>query len=214
MTQREFEHSNPGDERIERLISRALDGELGEDDRWEFEALIRTNPDARALFESYERVDALASASLAADFDGGAGRAHHDASGNGQSTFEYPTAARSAFGWRRQLRVGIAAAVLAAAAMIVVASLPMSRVTSLFSSDGDRSVAKTGNGQHDWPKAPATGNGAPMFVDYQTPVHQPQRIRDDVFRDVIGVQGDDPNVIIILERQTRAARVETVSGDI
>ena len=53
-----------------------------------------------------------------------------------------------------------------------------------------------------------------MLIDYQRPVYQPQRLEGDVFRDIIGVQGDDPNVIIVIERVTRQSRIETVSGEI
>lgn len=218
MMNREFENLSEFDDRIELLICRALDGELADEDRAEFETLMRSNPGAQALFESYECIDAAASAALTADVASFASidDARHAAGQNGRSNLQFSSPApQPRNGVGRQFRVGIAAAVLAAAAVIVIASLPISPLNSLWSPSGlDRSVTSNNDAHRDWPPAPAAGNGAPMFVDYRTPVYQPQRVRGDVYRDVIGVQGDDPNVIIILERQTRAARVETVSGDI
>jgi anti-sigma factor RsiW len=218
MMNRDFENLNESDERIELLISRALDGELAGDDRAEFESLLRTNPDAQALFESYENIDATASSALHADFAGHAryNDAQHATGHNGRSIQKFSAnAPLQPNGIGRQLRVGVGAALLAAAAVIVIASLPISQLSTWFSPSGNRqSISMSNNGQREWPPAPERGSGAPMLVDYQTPVYQPQRMRGDVFRDLIGVQGDDPNVIIFLERQTRAARVETVSGDI
>ena len=196
MTQRIPDNSNGMDDRAERLIVRALDGELTSAERIEFDGLIANSQAVAELYRSYRRMDALASEALHADFNG---------------AFESPVCdveAGSAAGhhWSRSVRVGLMTALLAAAAVVIVASLPFQWF--------DANLAQQGQATRAWPQHATHGPAAPMLVDYQRPVYQPQRLEGDVFRDVIGVQGDDPNVIIILERVTRQSRVETVSGDI
>ncbi|HPF39968.1 MAG TPA: hypothetical protein P5081_23980 [Phycisphaerae bacterium] len=197
MTQRNPDISNGVDDRSERLIVRALDGELSSAERVEFEALIAASPAAARLYRDYQRLDALAGAALHADFNAGV-----------NTTYSVVTSASShGHHWSKSMRVGVMTALLAAAAVIVLASLPI-----------QWSDTRTANSNHDhpqsWPNDPVVTPASPTFIDYQRPVYQPQRLEGDVFRDVIGVQGENPNVILIIERLTRQSRVETVSGEI
>ncbi len=190
--------SNEFDERAERLIVRALDGEISADEQLELERLIAGSPAVASLYQTYHRLDALSSDALHADFHGASG-VLHSVDGS-QST------SREDGHWSRSIRVGLATALLAAAAVIVIASLPIQWF--------DSTAVTNSHTSRDWPDDKTVGPGAPMLVDYQQPVYQPQRLEGDVFRDLIGVQGDDPNVIILFERMTRQSRVETVSGEI
>lgn len=198
MTDRIPDISNEVDESVERLIVRALDGEISADEQLELERLIAGSPAVASLYQTYRRLDALSSDALHADFHGATGILNNP--GSCQSTL------RDDGHWSRSIRVGLATALLAAAAVIVIASLPIQWF--------DSTAVTNSHTPRDWPDNKMVGPGAPMLVDYQRPVYQPQRLEGDVFRDFIGVQGDDPNVIILFERMTRQSRVETVSGEI
>lgn len=198
MRDRIYNPAESAEDRAERLMTRALDGEITPAERNELETLMDADPAIASMFQNYRRIDALASDALHADFQGAA-----DAFQT-QADQRYPLRIRDHV-WSRHVRVGLATALLAAAAVIVIASLP-------FGVTDSSGVASHSGGTRDWPKA--TVNQAPVFVDYQRPVYQPQRLEGDVFQDVIGVRGDNPNVIIILERLTRQSRVDAVSGEI
>ncbi|MCB9853599.1 MAG: hypothetical protein H6819_10930 [Phycisphaerales bacterium] len=188
------DNSSAVDDRAERLIVRSLDGEITPAEQIELDELLSNRPELVALFQEYRRIDALASDALYADFN-----AAHAPVG------QPAAAAQVAHHWSRSVKVGLMTALLAAAAVIVVASLPL----QWFSG----SVANNDQPKREWPHHETRTPAAPMLVDYQRPVYQPQRLEGDVFRDVIGVQGDNPNVIIIIERLTRQSRLETVAGE-
>jgi hypothetical protein len=53
---------------LERLISRALDGELSPEERIQFDRLLIRDPDARQQYDECERIDAVAADALASAF--------------------------------------------------------------------------------------------------------------------------------------------------
>jgi len=181
-------------ERIEILINRALDGELSPSDRRELDEALAHNESARALMQEYEALDRAAGAAIHADFAAS------------------PTVATSSTHYAQPrrwhgLRTGVTAALLAAAAMIVVASMPWSTIFS--GNNPEDQVA-----ERSFPPGPQQlPSYQPMQIDYRRPAYQPQQLRGDVYRDVIGIRGDNPNVIIILERETHATRLNPLVGD-
>jgi len=182
-------------ERIEILINRALDGELSAADRRELDDALANNESARALMQEYEALDRAAGVAIHADFEASPTSAT-------TSPLHYAQPPR----WHG-LRTGISAALFAAAAMIVVASLPWS---TIFPSNKPQDTIA----DRSFPPGPRQlPTYQPMQVDYRRPAYQPQQLRGDVYRDVIGIRGDNPNVIIILERETHAARLDPLVGD-
>lgn len=203
MRDRIYNNPTSAEDRAERLICRALDGEITPIEQNELETLIGANPAIASMYKDYQRIDALASDALHADFHdsrdtaGAADRAPADG---------YPTQLDDRRAWSSHLRVGAITALLAAAAVIVIATLPFGVI------DTPNGATHVRNARH-WPNERVV-SPSPMRVDYQRPIYQPQRLEGDVYQDVIGVRGDDPNTIIILERLTRQSRVDAVSGDI
>ncbi len=112
--------------------------------------------------------------------------------------------AKSAWWSWTPARVAAAAATCAAAAVLVLATIMLPPVGSGLGHDSGSGVVGD---------ALPPGRAA-MPIDYRTPVYQPMRLRGDVFRDVIGIQGDDPDMLLIFEREMRAASVETVTSEI
>lgn len=199
MNDRMHDSLNNVDERAERLIVRSLDGEATPAEQAELETLMGADPAVAALYRDYRRMDFMASDALHADFHRAADAGDHSSSNGRAIPMHGPALSK-------HLRVGLLTALVAAAAVIVIASLP-------FQAFDSTPMAHHNQTSRGWPQEKSYAP-APMLVDYQRPVYQPQRVEGDVFRDVIGVQGDNPNVIIILERLTRQSRMNTVSGDI
>lgn len=183
-------------ERIEILINRALDGELSSADRHELDEALARHEAARALMSEYQMLDSRAGTAIRSDFGTTSPAPLQDRT----------VPARDAHRWQG-LRTGAMAALLAAAAMIVVASLPWS---TLFSGSSNRDQMA----DRSFPPGPQQfPQYAPMQVDYRRPAYQPQQLRGDVYRDLIGIRGENPNVIIILERATHATRLDPLVGD-
>ena len=57
------------DERIERLISRSLDGKLTADERAELAEILRANAAARRLLDEYTEIDRLAIRAIRRDLE-------------------------------------------------------------------------------------------------------------------------------------------------
>ncbi|MFQ5411521.1 MAG: zf-HC2 domain-containing protein, partial [Phycisphaerae bacterium] len=104
-----FEQDIPDgvDERVERLISRWLDGEISPAESAELDRALAADPAARALFDDYREGDRLAAAALREDV----GALRHPPS-NGRFR-----------GWR----FAVAGAVLTAAAVVALSFLPVFR---------------------------------------------------------------------------------------
>lgn len=179
----------PVDDRTERLISRALDGELRDDERRELDAILKRDAAARALYHDYRSNDEAAAAALRLDFE--------------RSTAAANTSRP------RGLWLATAGSVLAAAAVLALfidlgsqgggGSAGAGRGTPAVRTDASRPLG---------PRAPMLDVADFRPIDY-TPRERHQRL----YRDVIGVQADDPDVIYIFERNTRSTESVPVRGD-
>lgn len=167
----------------ERLICRYLDGEIRPDEQAELDRILTRKPAARALLEEYRRNDRLAMEAVRADI----ARA-------------MPSPPSRSY---RNLRLAATGAVLAAAAMVALSFLP------LFYSGGQRVVRNAPLPSRS-PLPPAVDG---YLVDYQDVDYGPRRRQGDVYRDLIGIRGRDPNVIYVFERRTNSSRVVPISGD-
>ncbi len=103
----------------------------------------------------------------------------------------------------RAVWVTASAAVLAAAAVVILSFLP---IFNRGEPVAVRPPSPTGTGPRL--RAPSAA-----FVDYRNEDYQPRQRLQNVRRDLIGIRGDNPNVIFIIERSTRATQVVPVSGD-
>jgi len=173
-----------GEQRVERLICRLLDGEISAEQRAELDAILARDADARAMFMEYRRNDVLARSALRRDMAGAR------------------TAVVARRG-RRGLWLATVGGVLAAAAVIALSFLP------------ELWRAAPGQGQ---PMVERGERAAPMyqqptFVDYRNLDYRPERRQSEILRDVIGIQGENKNVIYLLERNTRATRITPISGE-
>lgn len=105
------------DPNVERLIVRGLDGELTEPERAELRRLVESEPDVRALYEQYCRLDMAVRDALLWAIDGEEG-------GEGRETVGGPweggrgTVRALRAGWRRLAWVGVAAAACVAAIVL------------------------------------------------------------------------------------------------
>jgi anti-sigma factor RsiW len=172
------------DDHIERLICRALDGELSGEDRSVLDRILAEDPAAQALFDEYRRNDEEASAALKREF----------------SSVMTVVVARP----RRGLWLAAAGAVLAAAAVVALSFAP-AHWSAGPSQVADQTRRRSQN------VVPSIAQ--PMFVDYRDASQVPmQRIRD-LNRDVIGIPGSDKNTIYILERNLQSTRVSPISGE-
>lgn len=173
-------------ERTERLLSRALDGELTADERVELDGILSANTAARALFEDYGAIDALASAALKRDFSRNIASASHR---------------RSYRGWW----IGVGGGLLAAAAVVALSVL-----TSL------PHAAPPGEGRSPIARSPARAPMGiqPQFVDYRDGDLSPTNRQINLHRDLIGIRSADQNKIYIIERARQSTNLRPISGDI
>lgn len=191
------QHDNLNDvtERVERLISRRLDGEISPADDAELNNILAVDPAARRMLADYQRIDATASRVLSYDFDNAKTVARPRQHGG--------------------IRLAAAGAVLAAAAVVALSFLP-DIFMSANRSDGTREFTAA-------PVSPVVPGGAssgggfvPQFVDYTDQDYMPQERRQDVLRDVIGVRAKDRNnkdVIYIFERNAQNKRIVPITSD-
>jgi hypothetical protein len=177
------------DERIERLISRSLDGELTADERAELAEILRTNSAAQRLLDEYAEIDRLAIRAIRRDFES--------------------AKTVAAAGRVSGIRLAAAGAVLTAAAVVALSFLP-----NLWT--GDSRATRTGPIVVGPQIPPAHTVGTGQFVDYREYDSLPQQRRQDVYRDLIGVRGKNnknQDVIYIFERNTQATKITPISGD-
>ncbi|MBN2562161.1 MAG: hypothetical protein JXQ75_14655 [Phycisphaerae bacterium] len=187
------------DERIERLICRCLDGEADAEERAELAGALARDQAARALFDEYERIDKLAAEALRYDL----GLAKSSAASRGYHRW----------------RIGVAGAVLTAAAVIAMSFLPRFWSTGSPVMPGNHVAQDAGTRPRVVAPiappvvAPRMAGYSPS-IDYTDMDHRPfERLRD-VRRDLIGIQGDKKNRIYIFERDRCSTRLVPVSGDI
>jgi hypothetical protein len=176
------------DERIERLICRVLDGEASHAESVELEAILAHKGPARDLYDSYLRNDALVVTALRAEMA--------------------RVKPAVAVGRRRGLWLATACAIGAAAAVIAFSLIP----TALQSTSPNGQIAMKPEPQTQRYNSDSPEEVQPSFADYTDSAYSPHRRQRSLVRDLIGVRGDDKNVIYIYETNTQSTRLVPVSG--
>ncbi len=172
---------------LERLISRHLDGEITAAEQRQLDAMLASDADARALFEDYCRLDASAGSVI-----------RIDASDSRQLAGRRP---------RSPWWTTIFTAVSAAAAVVAF--------SFLFEADRQQRPVRP------FPEnrmAGASQNALPAGlidspIDYRAVDFQPTQRVSDWRRDLIGIRGRNPNVILIVEQATQTAGRVPIYGD-
>lgn len=185
-----LEDTSPiSDERLERLISRHLDGELAPEDRIELDAALASRPEARALSDEYARNDLAAADALDHDFQ--------------------CIAAPSRRPFDRRFRLATLAVSLAAAAAIALSVLPQ----WIGKGPGSNGIEDRGPLAQLAGPANSEARDEPVFVDYRDVDFTPQRRERTTWRNLIGIRDRENGVIYILETDLRSTRLSPVSGD-
>ncbi|MBK8268274.1 MAG: hypothetical protein IPK83_08185 [Planctomycetes bacterium] len=100
--------------------------------------------------------------------------------------------------------VGTAGAILTAAAVVAISFIntpsPKERPIAAENESPGRQTVEI-------PKV------ATDLVDYRDVDHQPREKWGNVYRDLIGIRGTNPNVIYVIERQTESTKRVPVSSD-
>lgn len=181
-------------EEAERLICRSLDGEITVAQRARLDQILAESPEAMALLSEYEKTDALAVSAMRRELAA-------------QSIHRQQLALQAAvIPFSRKIRpwlVGTAGAILTAAAVVAISFIntpsPKEQPIALNESPGRQTV--------EIPKV------ATDLVDYRELDHQPREKWGNVYRDLIGIRGSNPNVIYVIERQTESTKRVPVSSD-
>jgi|CXWL01.1.fsa_nt_gi hypothetical protein len=183
------------DERTERLICRVLDREASHAEGVELERILANDQAARDLFDTYRRNDVIAVTALRAEL---AGAKLAVAGGRRRGS----KSRRGGLWLATACAIGAAAAVIAFS--VVPSVLQPTTVRTEYAARPDSPSPKF---------IPAAPFGAePRMVDYAGFDDSPHRRQRDVVRDLIGVRGDDKNVIYIYETNTQSTRLVPVSG--
>ncbi len=177
------------DERIERLISRHLDGELAPEDRRKLDAALESRPEARALLDEYARNDRAAADALDHDFQCAA--------------ISTPRPVD------RRFRLATLAVSLAAAAAIALSVLPQ-WIGKGADSNG---IADSGPLARLAESPNLEARAKPTFIDYRDVDFTPQRRERTTWRNLIGIRDREKAVIYILETDLRSTRLSPVSGE-
>lgn len=181
-------------EEAERLICRSLDGEITVAQRARLDQILAESPEAMALLSEYEKTDAVAVSAMRREMAA-------------QSIHRQQLALQAAvIPFSRKIRpwlVGTAGAILTAAAVVAISFIntpsPKELPIALNESPGRQAV--------ELPKV------ATDLVDYRDVDHQPREKWGNVYRDLIGIRGSNPNVIYVIERQTESTKSVPVSSD-
>ncbi|MHC4091377.1 MAG: hypothetical protein ACYSVY_14075 [Planctomycetota bacterium] len=190
------------DERIERLITRRLDGELTAEERLELDRELLRSPETRRRLEEHERIDTAAAAALAAVVDAGADTT--------------PTCVPAVGRRRGYSRSWWALPAAAAAAVALIAILVPPRT-------GEREMAisppeEAQSGTIASPERVAERRVEPGVLQA---TYGPDRLDRAVDQDSLYIVGDDGRVYIIDRQRVRTARkpnvnsaIRRVSGDL
>jgi hypothetical protein len=195
-------------DRLDRLISRRLDGEATGAERAELEALIATDPTAALRFDELQSIDAMAHAALSRD--AASLRAH-------STTHDASLGATDRFGaWRR----GVAGAVVAAAA-VVLFSIMIDGMPGAADRSGSphkivrNDIARELGGARPTPDVMTNAPVAmPQMIDYRDVNPLPLERRRTRDRQVIGVRDEERDVFYLFEIEKQSTTVTPVSGDI
>lgn len=173
-------------DRLERLIGRRLDGEATAEDDRELDAMLAASPEARSLFESYERQDALVGSTLRHAFE----VAPTPAAAVRVSTAEKHSATRAWSPARWPARLTVAAVITAAVTAAV-------RFGPGLRQDFSRPAgvaSRTSPGLDTESQPPATAETL-LAADDLSANETPGLVN----REVLGVVGEDGQTIYLLE---------------
>jgi len=188
---------------IERLIVRRLDDALTADEALQLDRELIRNPGARALFEDYQRVDALATAALT------------EVLGDEARSFDVATLTPRA-GTRprpamyRRGRWLVSGAVAAALLAVIIPSPSLDH-----GDNGHVATSTPPAASQSAPVGTIDPNGAaPRDLDsgLQRNVSQLPRSRGKTYRDVFGVMGDDGSIYWIEVDRSRTLRQVPADG--
>lgn len=179
------------DEQLERMITRRLDGELGDAESLELDRRLLKDPDSRRLFEQSEEIDRIVASTLGAEF------------GTDATIVALPSAdvapIRFAPPARRSWRLGLLVPGAIAAALLAMVAA--------------RWQAPTVSVPVEHARAPRAEWNIPQVLASQRDGVQP-RVDRNTAVDVIGVVGGDGSLYFIeVDRSrtvTRPSRQETV----
>ncbi len=223
MTQNESNIPWGVSEETERLIVRHLDGEITVAQQAQLDQILAASEEARALLGEYRKMDSTAMAAMRCDLAAAGPRL------GGSSTLCTEDSIR-----RRPMRRFVAmAATFATAASIALAIFlnrgprgpevaidtglvdshrpnvvePNSLADSTFSNGAVPRIQKLPPGVH-------VGSAMPVdLAEYREVDYQPRNRFGNVYRDLLGIRGSNPNRIYILEREAQKTNAVLVSGD-
>ncbi|MBX3393951.1 MAG: hypothetical protein KF841_01145 [Phycisphaerae bacterium] len=195
---------NSINEDIERLIVRHLDREISTADQARLAQILNENADARAMLAEYREIDAIARTALRADASGATRPAPRDS---------FPNRAGPPQRVLHPWFVGAAGAILSAAAVIGIAAFMRTSPTEPSVATNSRQVRPSLQDFGSERTRPLGVTPAVEFADYRIPDYQPGVRVENVYRDLIGIRGSDPNRIFVFEREAQATRRVPVSGD-
>ncbi len=195
---------NAVDPRLERLISRLLDGEIDASQRAELDAALAADPAVGRLVEEYRLIDARAADALRLVCVG-------------RAAIKAP---RRAEPWRAQRwRIGAAVGALAAAAAVLIAVRPWDApvdgravkpsAESVFEFAGPISPRASRTLRRLAGREDPAGALAVEFVD--DPLIHPRSLDRSRLRDWVGVVNEAGDEIYLMERQRSRTRVGTAS---
>ncbi len=182
------------DDRLERLITRRLDGELTEAEELELNKLLIRSPEARRLLEDYQRQDALVTAALRETLSGAPSMVPL---ADGPCGASQP----KRMPWLRPLAV--------AASIGLVAGLGAYFAADLWSRAG------AADGHASPPHVIIAANPPAVTpVDSGAGGHEPVYRRQAVDRDILGVLGDDGKTLYLMEINRTQTASEPVGADL
>jgi hypothetical protein len=211
-------------EETERLIVRHLDGEIGVAEQARLDQILADSEDARLMLAEYRRMDAMAAGAMRTDLASAYACAAARVSDDGSRLV------------RRRLtrqRVGVAGALVAAAAVALAVMLntgPRGPEVAV-KSDSTIQVQPNSTEPNQFTDQVASGSPVPRIqklprdsapygtampvdlAEYREMDHQPRHRFGNVYRDLIGIRGSNPNRIYILEREAQKTNAVLISGD-
>jgi anti-sigma factor RsiW len=182
------------DEKLERLISRHLDGELTPDEELELNRAIIRDPQAHQVLEDYKRIDSLSGAvldhALTAPCD-------FDVDALAPAAVPLPKKAHSPVWWL------IPSAIAAAFVVMILTQNPSPSGTV---ADGSRPAAIQENPGTLLPSPSTAEFGGSPVQQVSTGAAPMRRVRYDTVRDLTGVIGDDGRIYWFEVDRTRKVK--------
>lgn len=185
------------DERIERLIVRRLDGELTEEEALELDRELLRCPEARELFDEYQRIDRVAAEALGAAIENDAGKA---------APLAVVTAPRRK-GYSK-LWWGLPAAVAATLALIVTLTPRPSADWQMAETPRQPLVTQSLDTESARVQPRLPGRSGVQQAGYD-----PGSLDRAVNQDLLYIIGDDGNIYVIDRQHVRTARKPSMTTD-